>query len=87
MEFYIATTADRHPVIPGSGGFRKVRWARPGQGKSGGYRAIYFFLSPPGRVYMAAIYAKSSIENLSAADRRTLARLAAMIKTRVPGAV
>ena len=29
-------------VIPGSGGCRKVRWSRPGKGKSGGVRVIYF---------------------------------------------
>jgi hypothetical protein len=38
MEFFIATTAEDHPVIKETGGFRKARWARPGQGKSGGYR-------------------------------------------------
>ena len=30
------------PVIPGSGGVRKVRWAAPGRGKRGGYRVIYY---------------------------------------------
>lgn len=29
------------PVIPGSGGVRKLRWAAPGRGKRGGYRVIY----------------------------------------------
>jgi len=36
MEFYVACAREDHPVIPGAGGFRKVRWARPGKGKSGG---------------------------------------------------
>jgi hypothetical protein len=49
-------------VIPGAGGFRKARWARPNQGKSGGFRVVYFFLAEPGRVYMAIIYAKSRKE-------------------------
>ena len=30
------------PVIPGSGGVRKLRWAAPGRGKRGGYRVIYY---------------------------------------------
>jgi hypothetical protein len=50
MEFYIACTPGDHPVIPGAGGFRKARWARPGKGKGGGFRVIYFFLSAPGRI-------------------------------------
>jgi hypothetical protein len=68
MEFYIASAPEDHPVIAGTGGFRKVRWARRGKEKSGGFRVIYFFLAEPGRIYMGAIYAKSRKETLSAAD-------------------
>lgn len=59
MEFFIACAPEDHSVIPGTGGFRKARWARQGKGKSGGFRVIYFFLGEVGRIYMAAIYAKS----------------------------
>ena len=38
MEFFIASAPEGHPVIPGTGGFRKARWARRGSGKSGGFR-------------------------------------------------
>lgn len=85
MEFYVACAPDSHPVMPGAGGFRKVRWARPGEGKSGGLRVIYYFLAEPGRIYMAAIYAKSRMETLSAADRNVLAKLAAQIKKAAKG--
>ena len=80
MEFYLACSPEDHPIMPGSGGFRKARWARQGQGKSGGLRVIYFFWGEPWRIYMAAIYAKSRMENLSAADQSALARLATQIK-------
>ena len=80
MEFFIASAAEDHPVIPGTGGFRKARWARCCQGKSGGFRVVYFFLAEPGRVYMTAIYAKSRKDTLSAADQKVLAKLAAQIK-------
>jgi hypothetical protein len=80
MEFYIACAPENHPVIPGAGGFRKARWSRRGKGKSGGFRVVYFFLAVPGRIYMALIYSKSRMENLSAADRNVLAKLAAQIK-------
>ena len=84
MEFYIACAPEAYPVIPGSGGFRKARWARSGHGKSGGFRVIYYFLTKPGRAYMASIYAKSRKGTLSAGDRNVLARLAALI-TRAAG--
>jgi predicted kinase len=41
---------------------------------------IYFFLVEPGRIYMAAIYAKSRKETLSEADQNVLAKVAAEIK-------
>ena len=85
MEFYIACAPEDHPVIPGAGGFRKARWARRGRGKSGGLRVVYFFLAEPWRIYMAAIYAKSRKETLSAADQNVLARLAARIKKAAKG--
>ncbi len=80
MEFFIATTAEDHPVMKDTGGFRKVRWARHGGGKRGGFRVIYFFLASPGRVYMVSAYAKSSQENISAAEKRLLASLSKAIR-------
>jgi hypothetical protein len=77
MEFFIACAPKDHPVIPGGGGFRKARWARRGKGKSGGFRVVHFFLAELGRIYMAAVYAKSRKGTLSAADRNVLAKLAA----------
>ena len=85
MEFFIACAPEDHPVIPGAGGFRKARWARRGQGKSGGFRVVYFFLTELGRVYMAGIYAKSRQGTLSAGDRNVLAKLAAQIKKAAKG--
>lgn len=85
MEYFIACAPEAHPVIPGTGGFRKARWARLGKGKSGGLRVVYFFLAEPGRVFMAAVYAKSRKETLSAADRNVLAKLAAGIKKAAKG--
>jgi hypothetical protein len=80
MEFSIACAPEDHPMIPGSGGFRKARWARPGKGKSGGFRVIYFFVVEPGRIYRASIYAKSRKQTLTAADRHALEKLAVQIK-------
>ena len=80
MEFFIACAPENHPMIPGTGGFRKARWARSGKGKSGGFRVIYFFVARPGRIYLAAIYAKSRKDTLSASDQSVLAKLAAQIK-------
>lgn len=85
MEFFIACGPEDHPVIAGTGGFRKARWALAGRGKSGGARIIYFFLAPPGQVFMASVYPKSRQQTLSAADRNALTKLASEIKRAMRG--
>ena len=81
MEFFIAG-ANRKIIRSSRAPVAFARLARPGRGKgkSGGFRIVYFFLAEPGRIYMAAIYAKSRKDTLSAADQNVLARLAAQIK-------
>lgn len=56
---WIAVNPEAGEVIPGSGGCRKVRWTRPGQGKRGGVRVIYFARRANGEIWLLAIYAKS----------------------------
>jgi hypothetical protein len=85
LEFFIACAPEDHPVIAGTGGFCKARWARQGKGKSGGFRAVYYFVSAAGRIYMAAIYPKSRKDNLSAADQNALAKVAVEIKKAAKG--
>ena len=62
-------------VIPGGGGIRKVRMARPGRGKRGGARVIYYWRQEKGTIFMLVAYAKSVKTNLSAAEIRTLREL------------
>jgi hypothetical protein len=38
---------------------RKLRWARPGVGKSGGVRVCYYVRTRAGQILMLVIYAKS----------------------------
>ena len=44
------------PVIPGSGGVGKLRWAAPGRGKRGGYRIIYYLHRGAGIVSHGVVY-------------------------------
>jgi len=46
-------------VVKGSGGVRKVRWARAGAGKSGGVRVCYCTRNAAGQILLLVIYAKS----------------------------
>jgi hypothetical protein len=53
-------------VVPGSGGVRKVRWARPGMGKRGALRVIYFVRYRPDQFWMLTLYAKARHEDIPA---------------------
>jgi hypothetical protein len=53
-------------VIPGSGGVRKLRWSRPGMGKRGGLRVIYFVRYSPNEFWMLTVYAKAKHDNIPA---------------------
>jgi mRNA-degrading endonuclease RelE of RelBE toxin-antitoxin system len=62
-------------VIAGTGGLRKIRYALPGRGKSGGVRIIYFWITSRDRIILLDIYAKSSKADLSGADEKKLAKI------------
>ena len=61
---WIAQHPDAGDVISGSGGCRKVRWARKGMGKRGGVRVIYFNRLANGEVWLLLIYAKNVQDNI-----------------------
>lgn len=56
---------ERGDLIRGGGGIRKLRHALPGRGKSGGVRAIYYWVRPDHQIYMLVIYPKSIKDDLS----------------------
>ena len=72
---FIARNPEAGAVVEGTGGVRKVRFARTGAGKSGGYRVITFFTGQNLPVFLITVYAKSQRENLSKAERNTLSVL------------
>ena len=63
-------------LIPGTGGWRKVRLADPAsnKGKSGGFRVITFFHAPH-RVYVGAIYPKGVQTKLTPAQKAQLKKI------------
>jgi hypothetical protein len=63
-------------VMHGTGGFRKIRFARAGGGKRGGLRVIYYYRAASGRLYLLTVYAKNVIESLTRAQQNELKTLA-----------
>ena len=63
------------PVIRGSSGLRKVRWARPGAGKSSGLRIIYYWARSESAFYILYAYSKNEQGDLTPAQARMLGQL------------
>jgi len=62
-------------VIRQSGGLRKMRWSRPGGGKRGGVRAIYYWARSRETLLMLLIYGKNEQDDLTADQLRILKSL------------
>ena len=63
---WLAQNLEAGDVVPGSGGIRKVRWSREGQGKRAGVRIIYYNQPGESLIWLLTIYAKSRQENAPA---------------------
>lgn len=69
---FIAANPDAGDVIPGTGGCRKVRIAREGKGKSGGYRVITYYTTTDRPVYLLSVISKGKQANLTEAQKNEL---------------
>ena len=76
---YLAAHPAAGDLIGGTGGVRKLRWARDGRGKSGGVRVIYYFHSEAMPLYLLTVFAKNERANLSKGERNELAGLVDML--------
>ncbi|HEY4668031.1 MAG TPA: type II toxin-antitoxin system RelE/ParE family toxin [Anaerolineales bacterium] len=63
------------PLIRGTGGLRKARWALPGRGKRGGVRVIYYWAANQEQLFMLLMYPKSERDDLTPAQLRQLRKL------------
>lgn len=76
------------PVIPGTGGVRKLRYSPPGWdvGKRGALRVCYVYFEKYGLIVLLLVYAKGDMDNLSETGkqtmRTTIGRIEASLKRR-----
>lgn len=76
---YLAAHPRAGDLMEGTGGVRKLRWARGGRGKSGGVRVIYYFHNDAMPLYLLTLFAKNERANLSKAERNALADLVGIL--------
>ena len=61
-------------LIPGTGGFRKIRWAdkRRGKGRRGGLRVIYYYFAADHQIWLMTLYGKDEAVDLTPAEKKAL---------------
>jgi hypothetical protein len=81
LERLLLEKPDRGAVIPGAGGVRKLRFAPPSwhTGKRGAARVIYAYFPWASWVWLFLMYGKNVQGNLTPAEAKAVARLAADI--------
>jgi hypothetical protein len=74
MQARLAANPELGDWMPGTGGFRKVRWAdaRRGKGRRGGLRVIYFHFKSDGQIWLVTLYDKNEASDLTPGEKKAL---------------
>jgi hypothetical protein len=74
MQGRLATAPEAGDMIPGTGGFRKLRWAdpKPGKGQRGGLRVIYYYFPGERQIWFITLYGKNEASDLTPKQKQAL---------------
>lgn len=74
MQGRLASAPEDGDMIPGTGGFRKLRWADPkrGKGRRGGLRVIYYYFSGANQIWLMTLYDKNEASDLTPKQKQAL---------------
>jgi hypothetical protein len=74
MQGRLASAPEAGDMIPGTGGFRKLRWADPkrGKGQRGGLRVIYYYFPGERQIWLITLYGKNEASDLTPKEKRAL---------------
>jgi len=75
LQLHLLEHPDAGPVIPESGGLRKIRWRLTGRGKRGGARVIYYWKKSGSRLFLLFLYPKNERGDLTKVQLRKLRSL------------
>lgn len=64
LQTALALEPEAGPLIPGSGGLRKLRWGISGRGKRGGLRVVYYVRLKQDEIWLLTLYPKNVAENI-----------------------
>ena len=74
LQLFLTEHPEAGTVMPGTGGFRKLRWADEtrGKGKRGGLRVIYYLLADDHQIWLFTVYGKGDAADLTPTQKQQL---------------
>lgn len=74
LQHHLALHPEAGSLMPGTGGFRKVRWVDPrrGKGRRGGLRIIYYYFPRDRQLWLMTLFDKDEAADLSPKERQAL---------------
>lgn len=81
LEIDIMSNPTKYPVMQGTGGLRKARYAIENKGKSGGVRVCYVDFVFAETIYLITVYPKNEKDNLSKAERNEIKKVIEILES------
>ena len=74
LQQFLARDPEAGDLIPGTGGFRKLRWTDPRRRKCkrGGLRVVYFHFVADNQIWFMTLYGKDEAVDLTPDEKRAL---------------
>jgi hypothetical protein len=74
LQSHLAANPQTGDLMPGTGGFRKMRWAdaRRSKGRRGGLRIIYYHFLSEDQVWLMALYDKNEASDLTSTQKKAM---------------
>jgi hypothetical protein len=80
LQQWLVDSPDAGDLVRGGAGLRKVRWALPGGGKSGGIRVLYYWRANADQIYLLFLFGKGERTDLTPVQVRELAKYVKELK-------
>ena len=77
---HIASNPKAGAIIAKTGGVRKIRFAREGQGKSGSFRVVYYYYDNANPLLLFSVFGKNEKSNLNDAEKKALFKIVQTLK-------
>jgi len=74
LQARLAANPEMGDLMPGTGGFRKLRWAdvRRGKGRRGGLRIVYYHFASDHQIWLMTLYDKGEAVDLTGREKKAL---------------